>query len=146
MLPCQRKYYHFYIFFVFLNLWDFSGCQPYQYIKTIAGTGNTAYNSDNVGATSSNLKSPKSVFPDSVGNLYISDSGNQRIRKVSAGTNIISTIAGTGVSGTLCGDGGAATASCLNYPSDVWVSSNGVVYIADTLNHRIRMISTSGII
>ena len=81
---------------------------------------------------------------DSVGNLYIADTDNQRIRKV-APNGIITTVAGTG-NYTYDGDGGPATSFALNYPYGVEVDTAGNLYIADANNHRIRQVSTSGII
>lgn len=107
-------------------------------ITTIAGTGLEGYGGDNGVATSAYLDTPTGVAVDSSGNLYIADSHNQRIRKVSGG--IITTIAGTGAAG-YSGDGGAATAAQLSLPSAVAIDSSGNVYIADTNNQRIRKIT-----
>jgi hypothetical protein len=90
------------------------------------------------------------------GSLYIADTANNVVRKVLPGNDgiigdgdsmeeIISTIAGTGVAGAL-GDGGAATSAQLNAPRDVEVAPDGTIYVADTENHCIRAISTTGII
>jgi len=109
-------------------------------IFTIAGGGV----GDGNPATAAVLGSPNGVFRDSQGSLYIADSANHRIRKVdSAGT--ISTIAGTGVQG-YSGDGGPAISANLNYPTAVFVDLWGKIYIADSFNHRIRMVDSSGII
>ena len=75
-------------------------------------------------------------------NLYIADPMNNRVRKVDAGTGIISTVAGTGVSGNT-GDGGAATSARLNRPLSVVVASNGDLYISDTYNNKIRKVTVS---
>ena len=75
---------------------------------------------------------------DSAGNLYIADSGNNRIRKVSNG--VITTVAGNGTAG-FSGDNGPATSAQLNYPQGVAVDSAGNLYIADTGNNRIRKVS-----
>ena len=111
-------------------------------ITTIAGTGLEGYGGDNGVATSAYLDTPTGVAVDSSGNLYIADSHNQRIRKVSGG--IITTIAGTGAAG-YSGDGGAATAAQLSLPSAVTIDSNGNLYIADTNNQRIRKITGTAI-
>jgi hypothetical protein len=111
-------------------------------ITTIAGTGLEGYGGDNGVATSAYLDTPMGVAVDSSGNLYIADSHNQRIRKVSGG--IITTIAGTGAAG-YSGDGGAATAAQLSLPSAVTIDSNGNLYIADTNNQRIRKITGTAI-
>ncbi|MDE1160665.1 MAG: Ig-like domain repeat protein [Acidobacteriaceae bacterium] len=112
-------------------------------ISTIAGTGVEGYDGDGGAATSALLDTPTGIAVDASGNVYIADSHNQRIRKVSAG--VITTIAGTGVAG-FSGDGAAATAATLNLPSAVAVSSAGVVYIADTDNQRVRQVSSTGVI
>ena len=77
-----------------------------------------------------------------LGNIYIADQGNHRIRKVTVSTGIISTIAGTGTS-SYSGDNGAATSATLNYPYGVGLDTAGNVYIADTYNHRIRKVTIS---
>ena len=89
----------------------------------------------------------------SSGNLFIADSVNNRIRKV-ATSGIITTVAGSGASGfsgfsgtgSFSGDGGPATSATLNTPSDVVVDSSGNLFIADSMNNRIRKVSASGII
>jgi sugar lactone lactonase YvrE len=82
---------------------------------------------------------PSAVAVDSSGNLYIADTGNNRIRFVAASTGVISTIAGTGTSG-FSGDGFAATSAELASPSGIAVDSSGNVYISDFYNDRIREI------
>jgi chitobiase/beta-hexosaminidase-like protein/fibronectin type III domain protein/NHL repeat-containing protein len=115
-------------------------------ITTVAGSGTAGYSGDNGAATAAGLLLPKGVAVDSVGNLYIADSVNNRIRKVSAVTGIITTVAGMGT-GAYSGDNGAATAARLNSPQGVAVDSAGDLYIADSNNHRIRKVSAvTGII
>ena len=77
-----------------------------------------------------------------LGNIYIVDHGNNRIRKVTVSTGIISTIAGTGTTG-YSGDNGAATSATLYYPHGVGLDTAGNVYIADAHNHRIRKVTIS---
>jgi CSLREA domain-containing protein len=121
--------------------------EPTGTITTVAGGGSCT--PPNVGdggpATSACLNNPYDVFVDGPGNIYIADTGNNRIRKVNtAGT--ITTVAGTGVAGYF-GDGGLATSARLNGPRGVAVDASGNIYIADTENHRIRRVdAASGMI
>jgi sugar lactone lactonase YvrE len=78
---------------------------------------------------------------DSANNIYIADSSNNRIRKVTASTGIIVTVAGTGTAGYAGSDGGQATAAKLNAPQGVCVDAAGNIYIADTGNHVIRAVN-----
>ncbi len=107
-------------------------------ITTVAGNGTPGFSGDGGAATSAQLDSPSAVAVDAAGNLYIADVTNQRIRMVTAG-GTITTIAGTGTVG-FSGDNGPATAANLNQPSGVAVDSNGVVYIADQANFRVRKV------
>ncbi len=113
-------------------------------ITTVAGTTTAGYSGDNGAATSAQLNHPFGVAVDSSGNnLYIADRFNHSIRKVTGG--IITTVAGNTTLG-YSGDGGAATSAQLNYPLDVAVDSSGNIYIADSDNHRVRKVTTGGII
>ncbi len=123
-----------------VNVFPYAG----QFITTVAGNGTSGYLSDGVAATSTRIYDPYSVALDGSGNFYIADTRNHRIRKVNS-SGIISTIAGTGTSG-FSGDGGAATAAQLFTPTGVTLDASGSIYIADQDNHRIRKISTSGVI
>lgn len=108
-------------------------------ISTVAGNGTSGYSGDGGLAISAELNAPVGVSIDANGNLYIADSGNNRIREVSASTGVITTTAGTGTPG-FAGDGGAATNAELNSPHDVKVDSLGNIYIADSSNDRIRVV------
>ncbi len=108
-------------------------------ISTIAGNGTTGFNGDGAAATSAGLYYPNDVAIDSSGNIYIADTFNYRIRKLSIDTGIISTVAGISTSG-FSGDGLLATASEINAPYGVSVDDSGNIYIADTYNHRIRRV------
>ncbi|NJD08312.1 MAG: hypothetical protein FIA97_17720, partial [Methylococcaceae bacterium] len=120
-------------------------------ITTVAGTGVSAYNSDGGLATLSALASPQGLAFDSVGNLFIADTYNQRIRRVDKASGNISTVAGDGVQcqspqSPPCGDGIAATSASLNYPQAVALDSAGNLYIADGSNHVVRRVDTGGTI
>ena len=118
-------------------------------ITTIAGTGVGGYAGDGGPATSAQLSSPYGVAVDAAGNVYVADRFNHRIRRI-ATDGTIATIAGTGIAGAGAGgyggDGGPALQAQLNGPTGVAVGSDGVVYIADVGNHRIRRIATDGTI
>ncbi len=105
-------------------------------ISTVAGTGTYGYSGDGYAATVAKLAIPYAVAVDGSGNLYIADTGNNRIRKVDT-AGIITTIAGNGSSG-YSGDGGPSTAAALNKPMGVAVDASGNVVISDTFNQRIR--------
>ena len=114
---------------------------PAGAISTVAGNGTPGYNGDGITATAAQLNLPAAVAVDAAGTIYIADSGNNRIRQVSLGT--ITTLAGS--SPGFSGDIGAPSNALLFNPQGVSVAANGNIYIADTLNHRIRVIS-NGII
>lgn len=112
-------------------------------ISLYAGTGAAGY-SDGYPATERMLNSPNGLSIDKYGNLFIADTTNQRIRRVSADGSI-STVAGSGAKG-FSGDGGNALLASFNDPMDVEVDGNGNIYVADFNNNRIRMITPSGTI
>lgn len=111
-------------------------------ISTVAGTGRGGYSGDGGPATSAKLLYPQAVAVDSVGNLYIADTDNSCIRKVTASTGYISTIAGYGVAGS-GGDGGPATNARLDLPMGIAVDSQGNVYISDYENNYVRKVSVN---
>jgi ribosomal protein S11 len=94
---------------------------------------------DGIPATLSSVSSPSDVAVDAAGNLYISATGNNRIRKVNASTGVITTVAGNGAFG-FSGDGGAATLAALGSPAGVAVSNAGDVYISIIQVSRIRRV------
>jgi sugar lactone lactonase YvrE len=110
-------------------------------ITTVAGNGTQGYSGDGGPATSAQLNL-LAVAVDSAGNIYISDWGNNRIRKVTAATGIISTVAGNGAMG-YSGDGGPATSASLFAPVGVAVDGAGNIYISDMSNNRIRKVTAS---
>ncbi len=108
-------------------------------ITTVAGNGTQGYSGDGGSATSASLNGPAGVSVDAEGNIFIADTGNNRIRKVYASTGIITTVAGNGTQG-YSGDGGSATSASLNEPAGVSVDAAGNIYIADTGNNSIRKV------
>jgi hypothetical protein len=91
-------------------------------ISTIAGTGSTSYSGDGGAATSAAVNNPIGIAIDSSDNVYIADTGNNRVRKVTVSTGIITTFAGTGTT-SYSGDNGPATSAGLYYPHEVCVNS-----------------------
>jgi len=113
-------------------------------ISTVAGTGTAGYSGDGGQATGATLYRPAEIAFDTNGNMYIADEYNNRIRKVNT-AGIISTIVGTGIGG-YNGDGIQATTAELYYPSGLCLDAAGNLYIADSENNRIRMVTIAGII
>ena len=108
-------------------------------ITTIIGNGMTGYNGDNILAINATLYSPYGIFIDLIGNLYISDTSNNRIRFVNASTQIITTIVGTGIIGIL--DNVLAINSRLSFSQGIFVDLYNNIFIADTQNNRIRFVN-----
>ena len=111
-------------------------------ISTVAGTGTPGYGGDRGPATAAQINAPRDVAVDGDGNIYIADTNNRRIRKVTASTGVITTVAGDGTSGA-DGDNGPATAAQLKQPWSVALDSDGNIYIADRTNFRIRKVTVS---
>jgi hypothetical protein len=111
---------------------------PTGAITTVAGTGTSGYSGDGGPATSAELAYPEGVAVDGADNLFVADSGNQRIRMVTPG-GVITTVAGNGTSG-YAGDGGPATSASLTYPGGIAADPAGDLLIADTFNYRIRLV------
>jgi hypothetical protein len=111
-------------------------------ITTVAGTGVAGYSGDGGLATNAELNFPDGVALDGDGNLYIGDALNNRIRKVTVATSLITTVAGNGTGG-YSGDGGPATSAELNFPSRPSLDTSGNLYIADYQNNRIRRVDAS---
>ena len=115
-------------------------------IITIAGTGIPGYNGDNIQATTAKLNGPNDVALDTLGNIYVAETGGCRIRKINKLTGIITTVAGNGTPG-FNGDNIAATSAELFDPTGIALDVLGNIYIADADNNRIRKVSAfSGII
>jgi len=109
-------------------------------ISTEAGNGTPGYSGDGGPAANAELNHPAGVSVDGAGNIYIVDSGNSRVREVFAQSGTITTIAGDGTAG-FSGDGSSASAAGLNYPNGLSMDSFGNLYIADSLNNRIREVN-----
>ena len=105
-------------------------------ITTVAGTGEADFSGDGGKATEAGLDNPTSIFVDSLGNLFIADTKNHRIRRADGKTGVITTVAGTGAIG-YSGDGGQATETKLNYPYGVFVDFSGNLFIVGYNNHCI---------
>ena len=113
--------------------------------QLVAGTGTQGFSGDGGAATSCTLNNPSGLAFDRMGNTYIADTSNNRIRKIDS-TGTITTFAGTGVQG-IDGDGGPAISCKFNAPGDIACDSRGNLYIVDgTSTLRIRKIDSSGII
>jgi sugar lactone lactonase YvrE len=125
-------------------------------IETVAGQVVTSFAGDNGPAVDALFWDPIPSAVDRSGNLYIADYENSRVRMVTAATGIVTTVAGSGNCVTevpplnvlVCqsgfsGDGGPATDALLNYPSSVALDPAGNLYIADTINHRIRWVDAA---
>ncbi|MDO8547481.1 MAG: SMP-30/gluconolactonase/LRE family protein [Nitrospirales bacterium] len=111
-------------------------------ISTLAGDG-TEYRYQGVpNEFSTGLARPSAIALATDGTLYITDSDNHLIRKWNPRSKIITAIAGNGQA-QFTGDGGPAAAASLNYPFGVALDASGNIYIADTFNHRIRMVSVA---
>jgi hypothetical protein len=115
----------------------------------VIGDGTAAFGGDgSVAGSGTQLKAPSAVALDAAGNLYIADTGNNRIRKVTAiggvitAASKISTVAGSSTAG-FAGDGAAATSAFLNGPTGVAVDPSGNIYIADNQNYRIRKVTVT---
>ena len=111
---------------------------PLGAVSTVAGNGDTTFGGDGGPAAGTGLSGPRGIAVDTAGNLYIADTGHNRIRRVTR-DGTITTIAGNG---TCCysGDGGSAAAAQLNAPWGLWVDARGSLYVADSGNNAIRML------
>ncbi len=117
---------------------------PAGTIRTIAGTGERGYSGDGGPAMDAQLAGPSGLLVDTAGNVYISDAGNYRIRKVDS-SGMIETIAGTGEPGNF-GNGGPAVEAGLRFPRNLAMDASDNLFIADTGNDTVRRISGSGTI
>ncbi|MEP7352462.1 MAG: IPT/TIG domain-containing protein [Acidobacteriota bacterium] len=113
-----------------------------QILSTVVGGGDANYGGDGGPAIDAKLNGPLGISFDSLGNMYIADTGNHRIRKVTLDGNI-TTVAGNG-DNAFTGEGGLATSASLNYPKSVVVDGSGNIFIGDTVNNRIRQVTENG--
>ena len=113
---------------------------PAGVVTTLAGSGVAGY-ADGTGAAAQ-FSYPEGVAVDSSGAVYVADSGNNRIRKISP-AGVVTTLAGSGVTGYADGTGAAAQ---FSNPDAVAVDSSGAVYVAEYYNNRIRKISPAGVV
>jgi hypothetical protein len=118
---------------------------PAGIISTVAGTGVAGFNGDNIAATLAQVSAPTGVTTDTLGNLYIADLTNNRVRKVNVKTGIITTVAGNGVSAS-AGDGGPATNAELASPINVYFNNfSGNLFVVGE-SDKIRKVNSAGII
>ncbi len=112
-------------------------------ISTVAGVASTSggISGDNIQATMAKLNNPLDVVLDSSGNLYISEYGSNRVRKVDASTGMITTVVGDGTASST-GDGGAATVATIYGPYFSRFDSAGNLYISEYNGNRIRKVET----
>ncbi len=113
-------------------------------INTIAGNGIQGFSGDGGLATNSELNVAAGIVFSTLGDLYIADQENNRIRKIN-NSGIITTIAGNGTPG-FSGDGGQASSAQLHYPAGICLDSSGNLFVIDTYNNCIRKIDSIGII
>ena len=115
---------------------------PDGIIRTMAGGG--GFNGDGQPAGHALVANPQTTAFDTAGHLYVADRDNHRIRKIDR-DGVITTIAGNGESG-FSGDGGPATEARLSWPTGVAVDAWGSVFVADTVNNRVRKVTPDGMI
>ena len=122
------------------------GSSAVPMIYSIAGTGSVGYSGDGGPASLAQVNYPYSAVKDSAGNVYFSDEGSHLVRKIAAGTGIVSVVAGNGYTG-YSGDGGSATSAELYSPTLLALDHAGNLYIADVGNDTVRAVNlTSGVI
>lgn len=117
---------------------------PSGLLEILVGNEFSTFRGENVSALQARLHRPTAVAMDSQSNLYFSDTGNHRVRRIDP-QGVITTIAGTGEPG-FRGDAGPARLAQLNSPGALAVDSFDNLYIADTANHRVRVVSKAGVI
>ena len=109
-------------------------------VTTLAGSGSSGFaNGQGVGAT---FAQPQGVAVDGYGNVYVADSDNNRIRKITS-SGAVTTLAGSGSASFADGQG---TSASFNYPMGIAISTSGNLYVADTYNHAIRKVTPDGVV
>jgi len=116
---------------------------PEGNITTVAGNGTKGFSGDGGPATDAALNEPYEVRFDAAGDLYIVERVNHVVRKVAMKTGVISTVAGTGGKSGFAGDGGPAIAALLHEPHSIQFDREGLLYICDIKNHRVRRVDLS---
>ena len=109
-------------------------------ITTVAGTGVADYSGDGGPATSASLNRPQRIAVDSVGNLYVADTGNNAVRRIDAGTGVITTVVGDGTPGS-DGNGAQATAAHIDQPRGLALGRDQFLYVADSDSHCVRRVN-----
>jgi sugar lactone lactonase YvrE len=109
-------------------------------ISTVAGNGTSGFSGDGGSATAAELFQAQGLAVDPLGDLFIADTDNNRIREVNATTGVITTIAGNGTPGNI-GDGGKASAAELHQPVGLLLDAFGNLFVADSSNEKIRKIT-----
>ncbi len=117
---------------------------PTGIVTRVAGSSRVGYSGDGGLASNAQLTDPNGLAVDRAGNLFIADSGNRRIRKVSK-DGIITTVAGNGAC-CFSGDGGPAVSAAMDYPFGLAEDGEGNLFVADLRGHRVRKISSAGMI
>ena len=112
--------------------------------RILAGAGEAGFSGDGGPAIAARLSGPSSLVADGAGNLYVADTGNNRIRRIDS-QGVITTVAGSGIAG-FDGDDALALSASLDSPSGVAFDPSGNLYVADTGNNRIRRVDSRGII
>lgn len=111
-------------------------------IYTYSGTGTSAVGADGVKASSSSLHAPRSVYGDTMGDVYVVEKSGNCIRRIDADTSLIYEFVGLcGAAASSSGDGGAATNARINVPIDVYIDTNSKLYFTDYTGAKVRLVS-----
>ena len=113
------------------------------FVTTVAGSGTRGFGGDGGADVAAALNFPLGVAVNAAGEVFVSDSFNSRVRRVSPNTGLIHTMAGTGSEG-FSGDGGAAVAAMIHVPAAAVVDASGNLIFVDTANDRVRAIRAPG--